>query len=118
MTRKSFLPLRKKIGTKRPLERPNTYHIKLIQVLLPLFSLDGEAFPHNIYLKIREELAERFGGITTYTRSPVVGLWKEDQDKTVKDEIIIYEVMAADLDTEWWKTYKQSLERINLVLKI
>ncbi|MDB5014326.1 MAG: hypothetical protein JWQ25_2528, partial [Daejeonella sp.] len=82
----------------------------MIQVFLPLLNSNKEPLPHKIYIKIREELTDKFGGITAYSRLPAVGLWKENPDKTVKDDIVIYEVMAADLDSDWWKKYKQSLE--------
>ncbi len=30
----------------------------------------------------------------------------------VRDEIIIYEVMAADVEAGWWKNYRTELERL------
>ena len=61
-------------------------------------------------MTVRQELTEKFGGITTYTRSPATGLWKENEEKTVRDEIVIYEVMTKNIDTRWWKSYKRKLE--------
>lgn len=81
----------------------------LIQILLPLYDNDGEPFPHDLYLRLRDELSERFGGITTYMRSPARGIWKETQDSTVHDDIVIYEVMADHLDREWWRAYREML---------
>ncbi|ACM20292.1 hypothetical protein Geob_1935 [Geotalea daltonii FRC-32] len=82
----------------------------LIQLLLPLFDNDGHPFPQTIYLQVRDELAEHFGGITTYVRSPAEGLWKEGKTSTVRDEIVIYEVMAKELDRSWWKEFRERLE--------
>ncbi|PIQ21276.1 MAG: hypothetical protein COW65_10010 [Cytophagales bacterium CG18_big_fil_WC_8_21_14_2_50_42_9] len=84
--------------------------MQLIQIFLPLIEKETKDFARNLYTEIRKELMENFGGITTYTRSPATGLWKEESDKTVKDKIIIYEVMAEDLNRDWWKQYKQNLE--------
>ncbi|GAB7027733.1 hypothetical protein [Geotalea toluenoxydans] len=82
----------------------------LIQLLLPLFDNDGHPFPQTIYLQVRDELAEHFGGITTYVRSPAEGLWKEGKTSTVRDEIVIYEVMTKELDRSWWKEFRERLE--------
>lgn len=81
----------------------------LIQILLPLYDNDGQAFTQNDFLKVRDALSERFGGITTYMRSPARGLWKETEDTTVHDDIVIYEVMTDELDRAWWKRYRRQL---------
>jgi hypothetical protein len=81
----------------------------LIQILLPLYDNDGVPFPHELFLRVRDELSERFGGITTYMRSPARGLWKETRDTTVHDDIVIYEVMAAELERTWWREYRELL---------
>jgi len=84
--------------------------MNLIQLLLPLCDNDGHPFPQATYLRVRDELTERFGGITTYVRSPAEGLWKEGRSSAVKDEIVIYEVMAKELDRGWWETFREKLE--------
>ncbi len=84
--------------------------MQLIQILLPLYNNQKEPFPQTVFTHIRQELTEKFGGITAFSRSPATGLWKENEEKTVKDEIIIYEVMAESLDLEWWQCYKVNLE--------
>ncbi len=81
----------------------------LIQILLPLYDNSGKPFPHREYARVRDELTERFGGITTYLRSPAEGLWKETPTMTVHDDIVIYEVMTEDLDREWWQGYREQL---------
>ena len=82
----------------------------LIQLLLPLCDNDGHPFPQSMYLQVRDELTEHFGGITTYVRSPAEGLWKEGTSDAVRDEIVIYEVMAKELDCAWWKEFRKRLE--------
>ena len=81
----------------------------LIQILLPLYDNEGQPFTQEEFLKVRDQLSERFGGITTYMRSPARGLWKETKETTVQDDIVIYEVMTADLDRVWWKKYRHQL---------
>jgi hypothetical protein len=83
----------------------------LIQILLPLYDNDGNPFPHEEFDRVRHDLADRFGGITTYVRSPAHGLWKETDSKTVHDDIVIYEVMADRLDRRWWREFREELTR-------
>ena len=85
--------------------------MQLIQIFLPVIEKENKEFSINYYADIRKELTEKFGGITTYTRSPATGLWKEEENKTVKDNIITYEIMAPDLDNGWWQDYKHKLEK-------
>jgi hypothetical protein len=81
----------------------------LVQILLPLLDNDGQPFPQQEYERVRDELTERYGGITTYVRSPAKGLWKESSTLTVHDDIVIYEVMTQSLDREWWLIYREGL---------
>jgi hypothetical protein len=81
----------------------------LIQILLPLHDNSGHPFPASEFQRVRDELSQRFGGITTHVRSPAVGLWRETPETTVHDEIITYEIMTEDLDRTWWKVYRQGL---------
>lgn len=83
----------------------------LIQILLPLYDNAGIPFPQLEYSTVREELTERFGGITTYLRSPAEGSWRESPLLTIHDEIVIYEVMTENLDREWWRIYREGLAR-------
>ncbi len=81
----------------------------LVQILLPLYDNEGQPFTQDEFLKVRDSLSERFGGITTYMRSPARGLWKETRETTVHDDIVIYEIMTAELDRGWWRNYRQQL---------
>ena len=73
----------------------------LIQILLPLSDNEGEPFSRSEYARVRSELTERFGGMTAFTRGPAEGLWEEN-GKTARDDIVVFEVMAPDLDASWW----------------
>jgi hypothetical protein len=84
----------------------------LIQLLLPLYHNDGRATHGNELRRVRDELTERFGGLTVYSRAPAEGLWEEPREgERVRDDVVIYEVMVHLLDVEWWRTYRESLER-------
>jgi hypothetical protein len=83
----------------------------LIQILLPTRRADGEPVSRELFQQITSELTHRFGGLTAYTRSPAEGLWKDQGDKPVQDEIVIYEVMVAEVDAPWWSEYRRKLEK-------
>jgi hypothetical protein len=83
----------------------------LVQILLPLYDNDGRAFEPADYVQLRSDLAERFGGITAYTRAPARGVWKGDTGATTRDDIVILEVMTDDLDRAWWNSFRKDLER-------
>lgn len=83
----------------------------LVQILLPLYSNDGRQFPQAEYIRVRDELTDAFGGLTTYLRSPAEGLWKESGSATVYDDIVIYEVMTKALDRTWWHEYRAALAK-------
>jgi hypothetical protein len=81
----------------------------LVQLLLPLYANDGERLPQALFGAVREELVERFGGLTAYARAPAKGLWKDGGDEVTHDDIVVYEVMADDLDRPWWAHYRAEL---------
>jgi hypothetical protein len=83
----------------------------LIQILLPLYDNDGNPFDPREYLHLRTELADRFGGVTAYTRAPARGVWKDDATgETQRDDIVIFEVMTDTLDRAWWADFRKNLE--------
>lgn len=83
----------------------------LVQLLLPLYNNTGEALPGELYVQVRDELVRRHGGVTVYKRAPASGLWQNEADgQTVKDDLVIYEVMVDTLDEAWWRSYRTSLE--------
>jgi len=84
--------------------------VHLVQVLLPVYDNEGHPLSRDLYLEVRGELAERFGGLTAYTRAPAEGLWQESPAATVRDDIVIYEVMTETLDRAWWQAYRRRLE--------
>ena len=83
----------------------------LLQILVPLYDNEGHAFEPREYVRLRSELADRFGGVTAYTRAPARGVWKDDTGETTRDDIVIFEVMTEELDREWWTRFRKDLER-------
>lgn len=81
----------------------------LVQLLIPLYDNEGTAFGKSMLDGVRNELTERFGGVTAYRRSPAEGLWKEDGGGVARDDVVIYEVLAEELNRAEWKRYGQEL---------
>ncbi|MDB5752065.1 MAG: hypothetical protein JWP65_2486 [Ramlibacter sp.] len=82
----------------------------LVQILLPLRDNAGDPLPHALFAAVRQELVERFGGMTAYTRAPASGVWDDGGD-VERDDIVVYEVMADALDRGWWAGYRAGLEQ-------
>jgi len=74
--------------------------VHLVQLLLP--RADAE---------VAKELTERYGGMTAYSRAPAKGVWKPPSGETVRDDIVVYEVMVETLDRRWWAQFRERLER-------
>ena len=83
--------------------------MQLVQILLPLYDNISRPFGEELYTQVRRELSERFGGLTAFTRAPAHGLWKSE-GKTHRDDIVVFEVMTAELDRTWWRHYRKRLE--------
>ena len=81
----------------------------LVQLLLPLYNNSGMRFEQELYSEVRNELMDRFGGITAYTRAPVHGLW-HDSEQVVRDDLIIYEIMVKEQDKKWWRISQRPRE--------
>lgn len=82
----------------------------LIQILLPLADNDGVPFADTLLRAIQAELAERFGGVTAFSRAPAHGVWQHRGARR-QDDIIIVEVMAQELDVAWWRNFRARLEK-------
>ena len=82
----------------------------LIEILLPLCDNEGRPFGPEKYAAVRECLAARFGGLTAFTRSPAEGTTTTGDGRTVRDDIVVFEVMAETVDAAWWRDYRRTLE--------
>ena len=83
----------------------------LVQLFLPLYDNHCQPYSSEEFETVQALLIDKFGGVTAYVRSPAKGLWKENDTKTVRDDIIIYEVMTEQLDEHWWRAYREDLCR-------
>ena len=82
----------------------------LIQLLLPVRNREGVPYPRATYDQLARELTAHFGGLTAYTRSPAARLWAEESGRTVRDDVVAYEVMVDELDEAWWQALRRRLE--------
>jgi hypothetical protein len=82
----------------------------LVQILLPLNDDEGRRFPSQSFESLARALTEKFGGMTSFTRTPAEGRWK-DGPATEHDDIAVVEVMTETVDREWWTALRQRLER-------
>lgn len=82
----------------------------LVEILLPVQDNEGHLIRSGLFSRVREELVDRFGGITAFTREPAEGLWDAPDGRKSNDAIIIYEVMMQNLHRPWWESYKADLE--------
>jgi hypothetical protein len=83
----------------------------LVQILLPLHLSHGSDVPPEVFAEVRDELTERFGGVTAYSRSPATGLWKRTEAEVERDQVIMVEVVVDTFDREWWTMYREQLEQ-------
>ena len=74
-----------------------------------MYDNEGAAFGQKAYDLVRDELTKKFGGVTAFHSSPAEGIWKEG-GQISRDAIIIFEVMNAELEREWWTKYRAELE--------
>ena len=82
----------------------------LVQLLLPVQDNDGHPFGEEVLGPTRQELLDRFGGVTAYLRAPARGLWKGDAGLD-RDDIAIFEVMVEELDRPWWADYRERVRQ-------
>jgi hypothetical protein len=81
----------------------------LVQIILPRYVNSGAAISADLLREVRQTLLDRFGGVTAYTRAPAQGLW-QDGARVERDDVLLYEVMVAQLDRHWWAAYRKELE--------
>ena len=82
----------------------------LVQLLLPLRDNHGNPFPREAFTRVRAELTAHYGGVTAYLRAPASGIWRDEQGTVAQDEVVMVEVVVADLDRPWWSAYRRDLE--------
>ena len=86
--------------------RPN----HLVQILLPKETGIGQPVTKDWFDGFLKELADEFGGVTSFLRASGQGLW-ESGSGTQKDSIAVVEVMVDRLDPPFWQSVRERLER-------
>jgi hypothetical protein len=81
----------------------------LVEFFLPLSDNEGHEFAREAFDRVRDELTDKFGGVTAFMRSPAAGHWEDDAGVVRRDELVSIEVMADALDREWWRNYREQL---------
>ena len=85
----------------------------IVNIYLPQVNNAGIAFDDDIYLSIRTELIQKFGGLTQYDQVPAIGFWKESAEKPLtKDLVIHYEVICNKLTKKYWAEFRLRLEKV------
>jgi hypothetical protein len=82
----------------------------LVQILLPRADNSGQPFPREDFDRVKNELAQRFDGVTAYIRAPEEGVWKQNQ-KLSSDDIVVLEVMTEKVDVAEWTARRQQYEK-------
>ncbi|MER8446534.1 hypothetical protein NKH52_25420 [Mesorhizobium sp. M1066] len=82
----------------------------LVQILLPRSDNAGEPFAKEDFERLKQELADTFEGVTAYLRAPAEGVWRQGKESDM-DEIVIFEVMTAEVDLPDWRRRRAELER-------
>lgn len=85
--------------------------MRVVEIFLPLTYGDGSRVPAEIFELLKQELAEKFGGVTAYARSPAQGLWQNGGQQE-EDSIVIFEVMTDKVEKVWWATFRERLEAL------
>jgi hypothetical protein len=81
----------------------------LVQILVPRSTGDGEPVNRSWFDGLLTELTERFGGATSYIRTPGEGIWDSGEGKE-RDDIAVIEVMTDEIDKRYWQDLRKRLE--------
>jgi hypothetical protein len=82
----------------------------LVEILLPKETGRGDFIGHKWFENLLAELAGKFGGPTSFLRSSGQGLWRSGGE-IQRDNIAVIEVMADQLEPQYWKGLRERLER-------
>ncbi len=82
----------------------------LFQILLPVKDNAGQPYGQKDFDGLKSELAIEHGGVTAYLQSPAEGLWRQ-AGETETDHVVIFEMMAEEVDLPRWRKRRAELER-------
>lgn len=81
----------------------------LVEILLPRETGHGQPIGEDWFDGFLKELTDRFGGATSFLRSPGQGQWQSGGG-TEKDSIVVVEVMVEEIDSSYWQSLRERLE--------
>jgi hypothetical protein len=82
----------------------------LVEILLPKKTGQGDAISKEWFDAFVKQLTDKFGGATSFVRSPGQGLWQSGGG-TEEDGIAVIEVMVKGLDPAYWQSLRERLEQ-------
>jgi hypothetical protein len=82
----------------------------LVEILLPKKTGQGDAISKEWFDAFVKQLTDKFGGATSFVRSPGQGLWQSGGG-TEEDGIAVIEVMVKGLDAAYWQSLREPLEQ-------
>lgn len=83
---------------------------KLVQILLPLTDNDGNPFPSQMFETLKADLTKAYQGVTAFVQATAQGRWSQNNAGAAEEDIVIFEVMVADLDLGQWQQRRGDLE--------
>jgi len=83
--------------------------VHLVQLLLPLYTNAGERQPQARFEQVERELTSYCGGLTSFTRVPARGKWRNPAGELEHDEIVVFEAIVREIDSAWWADYREQL---------
>ena len=82
----------------------------LVEIFLPARDNEKRPFDARKFTGVRQNLIDRFGGVTSFSRAPAQGM-NDSGGEIQHDDIIIMEVMTSELEPDWWASFRSSLEK-------
>lgn len=82
----------------------------LVQILLPTRTGDSEQVDRGWFEALLVELTMKFGGATSFLRTPGEGLWQV-AGEVEQDNIAVVEVMTDELNPAFWSSLRRRLEK-------
>lgn len=85
---------------------------KNYDIYLPLNYNDGKPIEPEKFKITKDELVDRFGGLSTIPGEGHIGGWWKVGNIIMEDRLVIWRVQVpGEHDDRFWKSYKEKLKR-------
>src|SRR4051794_24566541 len=84
----------------------------LVEIFIPTTYPNRSLVTGAAFERLKDELTQKFGGVTAFTRAPADGRWRDDGGAVIADTVVIFEVMVETLDIGWWQRFKHELMEV------